>query len=321
MSEVFLGIDGGGTKTAFIAIDEQANVLGEYITGTSYYVEIGLDQSAKILQQGVEEVLRLANKSINDVSFAFFGLPAFGEDSKQVEALSRLPERFLPPHKFTCDNDMVNSWAAAFACRDGINIIAGTGAIAYGVNDQKRARCSGWGEMFGDEGSAFWIGCKGLGLFSKMSDGRLNKTPLYYIFKEAMALDYDLDMTAIVANVWNGERSKVASLCKLVFEAHQQDDPHASDLIIQAANELAQTIHTLSLQLGFTQSDNINISYSGGVFNAGDTILLPFKRYLESTGYQFNICAPVLTPVQGAALYASILANKRLSDEALNRLL
>lgn len=321
MSEVFLGIDGGGTKTAFIAVDENANVLGEYTSGTSYYVEIGLEESANILHQGVLEVLRQANKSVDDVSYAFFGLPAYGEDSKQVEALSRLPERFLAPHKFTCNNDMVNSWAAAFAGRDGINIIAGTGAIAYGVNGKTHARCSGWGEMFGDEGSAFWIGCKGLGLFSKMSDGRLNKTPLYFIFKEAMKLDYDLDMTAIVANVWNGERSKVASLCKLVFEAQKQGDVHANELIIEAANELAQTIHTLSKKLGFTLNDTVDVSYSGGVFNAGNTILHPFKQYLKDTGYKFNIRAPVLTPVQGAALYASILANKRLSNDALNRLL
>ena len=51
------------------------------------------------------------------------------------------------------------------------NIVAGIGSICYGERNGAIARCGGWGELFSDEGSAYWIACRGLNLFSRMSDG------------------------------------------------------------------------------------------------------------------------------------------------------
>ncbi len=37
---------------------------------------------------------------------------------------------------------------------DGINLVAGTGSIAYGEFAGRAARAGGWGELFSDEASA-----------------------------------------------------------------------------------------------------------------------------------------------------------------------
>ncbi len=61
------------------------------------------------------------------------------------------------PGDICCGNDMVCGWAGSLACADGINVVAGTGSICYGEYQGRSARCGGWGELFSDEGSAYWI--------------------------------------------------------------------------------------------------------------------------------------------------------------------
>ena len=73
---------------------------------------------------------------------------------------------------------MICSWAGSLACEDGISVIAGTGSMAYGEYEGRSARAGGWGELIGDEGSAYWIAREGMNLFSRMSDGRAPRGPL-----------------------------------------------------------------------------------------------------------------------------------------------
>jgi len=86
-----------------------------------------------------------------DVDFAFFGLPAYGEDTTLIRELDQLPRRCLPANAFLCGNDMICGWAGSLLCRDGISIVAGTGSICYGERNGSIARCGGWGELFSDE--------------------------------------------------------------------------------------------------------------------------------------------------------------------------
>ncbi|MGO2076599.1 MAG: N-acetylglucosamine kinase [Pseudoalteromonas sp.] len=168
----YLGVDGGGTKTAFALLDHEHNVVASHESGTCYYVEVGLGGAQSVLESGVKALLEQVNGSVGDITFAFFGLPAYGEDSKLINEINALPSHFMCSDKYHCDNDMVNGWAAAFNGADGINIVSGTGSIAYGVSNNQNARCGGWGELFSDEGSAYWIGRNGLQVLTKMSDGR-----------------------------------------------------------------------------------------------------------------------------------------------------
>ena len=81
----------------------------------------------------------------------------------------------------------------------GINLVAGTGSIAYGRNDAgEEARAGGWDERFSDEGSCYWLGMKSLELFfSKESDGRAEKGALLEIFRNRFELKCDFDIIDI----------------------------------------------------------------------------------------------------------------------------
>ncbi len=302
--KIFLGVDGGGTKTAFTLIDEQVRVISAFEHTTSYHVQIGLDGLRQLCVEGVNAVLAQAQLNTSDITHAFFGLPAYGEDSRVTSALDAIPEFSLGHRRYTCGNDMISGWAGSLACADGINITAGTGSIGYGEHKSRVARAGGWGELFSDEGSAYWIAVQGLKTFSHMSDGRIPKGPLHAVFMTAFDLKSELDLSGILMADHATDRDKVAALSRLVADAAHKGDRAAQAIFNQAAVELVSIADAIASALDFSQHQTVNVSYSGGVFNAGDLILLPFKTCLDDSGYAYKIVSPQHPPQIGAALYA-----------------
>lgn len=317
---MYLGVDGGGTKTAFALISAEGDLLARHQETGTYHLDIGVEGVQKVLQSGVSTVLGKANCTADEIHYAFFGLPAYGEDSRLLTALDAIPALFLPPQKYRCDNDMICGWAGSLGCQDGINMVAGTGSISYGERDGRSARCGGWGELFGDEGSAYWIGQCGLNLFSRMSDGRAEAGPLRDIFRETLALESDLDLSGLVLNEWRGERRKIAQLSLLVYRAAQAGDVLAENIFSRAAQELAEIIEATRRQLAFEDKEEIQVSYSGGVFNAGSLIIDPLSQALNATNVRYTLTAPRYEPLIGAALYAAKCDGVIFSVETLARL-
>jgi len=317
---MFLGVDGGGTKTAFALIDSAGRVLARHQDSSAYYIEVGMAGVAAMLARGCEAVFAAAGVTAADVSFAFFGLPAHGEDRSVLPQLDALPRAVLGHDRYLCGNDMVCSWAGSLACADGISVIAGTGSMAYGEVAGRRARAGGWGELFSDEGSAHWIARAGLGLFSRMSDGRAPRGPLYQLVRDRLALQQDLDLCQVVYGELKGERSRIAALSRLVSEAAALGDQQAQAIIAAAAAELAALVDAVRSALGIEAGQDVAVSCTGGLFGADGPLHTPFAQALAARGAAYRLAPPRLAPVIGAALYAARSAGTPLAAAALERL-
>ncbi|WP_343729163.1 BadF/BadG/BcrA/BcrD ATPase family protein [Duganella sp.] len=317
---MFLGVDGGGTKTAFALIDSQGQVLARHIESSAYYLEVGLDGMAAMLARGCQALLAEAGVTASDLTFAFFGLPAYGEDRAVQPQLDALPRAILGHARYLCGNDMVCSWAGSLACADGISVIGGTGSMAYGELDGRRARAGGWGELFSDEGSAHWIARAGLALFSRMSDGRAPRGSLYKLVRQRLALADDLDLCQVIYGELQAERSRVAALSRLVSEAAALGDLQAQAIIMEAAAELVALVDAVRGSLGVPEDEEVAVSYSGGLFGADGPLQAPFAQALAASTGPYRLTPPRLAPVLGAALYAARSAGAPLSDAALERL-
>src|SRR5690606_35940353 len=103
----FLGVDGGGTKTRFLLVDAEARPLAQAELGTTYYPQVGLDGAREVLARGVDEVLGAAGRRGDDIAWAFFGLPAYGEDSAVAPQLDALPAGILGHARYRCGNDKI----------------------------------------------------------------------------------------------------------------------------------------------------------------------------------------------------------------------
>lgn len=316
----YLGVDGGGTKTEFLIVDESGRVLAAHRAGSAYYLEIGVPALEALIVEGLRATLAQASLSPAEITFACIGLPAHGEDSALVERLDAIASAVLPLKRYRSVNDTVCGWAGALACRDGINLVAGTGSIAYGEVAGRSARAGGWGELFSDEGSAYWVAREALTLFSRMSDGRAGKGPLYDLMRAHFGVRADLDVCAAVYGPPPLTRSQIAALAPLAARAVLAGDLGAARLFATAAQELAMLVHAVRGQLAVSPQDSLPVSYSGGMFKAGSLLTPLLEAALAQSGRCYEFIAPQLAPWAGAVLYAAKLAGTPLTAQAVGEL-
>ena len=308
----YLGVDGGGTKTDFILITKKGQILSYFRTGTCHYKEIGLERFEKVIKEGIRKVTGEAGLEAEDISFAFLGIPCYGEFKEDIPVLKGIISSVLG-EDFKCGNDVEAAWAGSLACKPGINIVAGTGAIGFGRDpDGNSARASGWGYFCGDEGSGYWLGKKLISLFTKEADGRIEKTVLYHLIRDEFSLEDDFDFISVVHDELELKRSKIARLAVILDRAADQGDQKALELFDQAAYEHSLTAAALRDKLNFAGPDQLPVSYSGGVFKAGEYILDPLRNYLHKKNMVLK--KPELSPAVGAVFYALQLDSKSSAD-------
>jgi N-acetylglucosamine kinase-like BadF-type ATPase len=318
--KTYLGVDGGGSKTAFLLIDESGRVLASHTEGPAYYLEVGWDALRNMLARGIRATLESGSMSPASLDFAFVGLPAYGEDSQILAQLDAAPSPPLMTGRYRCGNDAACGWAGALACEDGINLVAGTGSIGYGEYEGRAARAGGWGELFSDEGSAYWIAREGLNLFSRMSDGRAERSPWYDMVRQHFGLQSDLDLCAAIYGDGRVGRSHIATLAPLVTRAATAGDAQAAALFHRAAGELARIVDAVYDQLDIPAHAHATVSYSGGMFNERELLLDPFLANLSKDARRYRVASPRLPPVAGAALNAARLSGAPLGAQAIRGL-
>ncbi|MFD8724662.1 N-acetylglucosamine kinase [Streptomyces sp. NPDC059629] len=317
---MFLGVDGGGTKTAFCLIDRAGAIRARAVAEGAYYFADngtgGVEHIAQVLRKGIRAVTEVAAITPADIAYAFLGLPGYGEVPGDVAALDAVPGEVLGHRRYACDNDMICGWAGSLGAVDGINVISGTGSMTYGERQGRGVRTGGWSELFSDEGSAYWIAARALNVFSRMSDGRLPEGPLAELLRRHLDLTSDLEVIDVVLNRWQGHRSEIASLSPLLVEAAGLGDTQAAAVLTEAGRELALLVDSARRRLGFAEADPVPVSYSGGVFRSA-AVLDAFTTELRGSTARYELRRPLFEPVVGAALYAAKLAGTPLDTAAL----
>lgn len=296
----YVGIDGGGTKTAFVLGDAQGKTLRTFTAEGCSYQSIGVERAATRIADGVRALL--GDRSLDDCGGCCIGLPCFGENAEADAQIEALLTRALHPMPLRLVNDVVVGWAGSLACAEGIHLVAGTGSIALGCGaDGRFVRCGGWTEFFGDEGSCYWISREGMSLFSKQADGRVAKGALYSLVREAYDLRDDFRFVDIVLTELASRREKTAAFQRLVLAAAQAGDVSAQQLYVRAAHELAQLAAGVRAQLSWS-AEPVKVSYHGGAFHAGEYLLSPLQKELAALGCTLQ--PPLGQATEGALLLA-----------------
>ena len=322
MTDFFLGGDGGGTKTDLVVVTGEGRLAACLRAPSTYYLSSGSRGTGlvgEVLGEAVPAVCSQAGLVPGDIRFAFFGLPGYGEVRADVPLLDAAAAQALRHGRFRCDNDMLCGWAGSLAGADGINVIAGTGSMTYGRRAGAGVRAGGWGELFGDEGSGYWIGIRALRTFSKMSDGRAERGPLHDVLRRHLALEADIDLVGVVLHQWRGARQPIAALAPAVREAALAGDRCAQAILTDAAAELTRLVDTTRHRLGFSPGEIVPVSYSGGIFTMPE-VLDGFLAGIDALAASYRVSRPRYAPAIGAALYAAALGGAPLDAAALEAL-
>lgn len=293
--EIYLGVDGGGTKTAFLLDVDGKRFESKQIT--IHPKQVTKQQFFEIMKLGVGDVCRKAGIDPEEILYTFVAAPGYGQYPDTEAYIDEGIREAIDSDRFTVANDCVNGWAGSLNAKPGINLVLGTGQIGYGVDEEGNSmRSGGWGPLLGDEASGYYIGLKLLNHFTKMSDGRSDKTILYDIIKEKLDLKDDME---IIDKAEKMKRDEIASLSRIFTEALDKEDPYCKELLDEISKEAAAVIDSIIKGLNF--KEEVKVSYSGGVFNLGDRLI---KKIEEKSKNKIKIEKPYTDPSEGALILA-----------------
>lgn len=306
-----VGVDGGGTGTRAVVLDQAQNVIGEGRSGPSNPLRVGIATAANNVREAVDKACAEAGIRRGDIATATVGLAG----ARRKDIRDRTHEKISDCLKEIKSIElMTDGEIALYGATDGkagLVVIAGTGSICCGRNRQGRQVCAGgWGPIVGDEGGASWIARKALQAVAHASDGRGPKTSL-----TAAALEYfnvanadDLS-TAIYAPTMTNDR--LAGFGREVMTA-AQDDSLAVDILNEAGRELGRAATAVIKKLRM-ENEKFPVAYVGGVYGAGDLVLEPMRAEIARVAKLAYLSQPLFPPVVAAARMARAHLRSELS--------
>jgi glucosamine kinase len=279
MTQIVIGIDGGGSKTHAIVADESGNSLGE-ATGPGSAVKPGAEEaSSEVIVQAARAALEKAGMSEVKPRVLCVGVAGAGRENAKQALWQALIAQDVA-HDVVVHTDFGIALDDAFGEGPGVLLIAGTGSAAFGRSPAgTTGRCGGWGPIIGDEGSGTWIGRRALSIVSAASDGRESQTALTGAILTAAEVNEVADLIPWAAAA---TREQIASLAPVVFSVADGGDLRANALISLAVEELMLHIRALSQQLFGDERAAIPVALAGGLMTKGSTLRKRLEHRLRA---------------------------------------
>jgi N-acetylglucosamine kinase-like BadF-type ATPase len=256
-----LGIDAGGTKTVGYLADADLRIVGEGRGGGANLQSQGELEVEKVLHAVIEQALGDRGITPAAVCLGIAGVDREEDDRTVRDVMRRLGFR----RRLVIVNDALVALVAGAGYAAGVVLVAGTGSIAYGVNqDGFAARSGGWGFVLGDEGSGYWIGRHALAAVVRQADGRGPRTELTRLIFEHFQIDR---VESLVHEVYDRglRRQTVATLGPIVDAARAGGDLVAGEILNRAADELSRAAGSVIERLQM-RGQAFRLVLAGGMF-------------------------------------------------------
>lgn len=302
----YLGIDGGGTKTSF-AVADDTHLLAQHTEGGSSPTRHDDATVQRVLRSGIESVCAKAG-----VQPGQFGYSCVGSAGVAIEAGRNLIERTVRDiigGQIAIVGDMLIAHEAAFFGSSGVIVIAGTGSIAFGVNDDgENARAGGRGPIVSDEGSGTWIGRKAVSALLRAWDSGQETCLDRFLLPAWQITDAD----ELIRKCARATPNEFSRLFPAVQSAAASGDSFAHDLLTQAGMELA-TIGKIVARKLWPRTNHVRVAMAGGIFRNSPTVRLAFYNHIHAERPDSRVRLTTILPVLGAVVMA-----RRMSRADLN---
>jgi len=294
---LYLGIDGGGTKTTCVVADERT-VLGSATSGGSNITRWGEARVHEALQASVREACAAAHVDPKSIASTCVGLSGAGRPEVRDAVTRRMAE--IVSGRVKVVSDLETTLEAAFGDGPGVITIAGTGSIAYGRDPQGRtARSGGWGLAISDEGSGQWIGRAAVCAVLGAKDAGEEPALMAAILKTWKLTTLD----ELVRHANASPAPDFSSLFALVLEAGGHGDALAGAVLDRAGVELAALARNVIHRL-FDGAVSVPVAMSGGVFRQSNRVRQVFYNSVVGEVPYARVQAMVVDPVGGALALA-----------------
>lgn len=300
-----LGVDGGGTQTRCVVLDNQGSVVGVGISGPSKP-----DAVEPVLgSQNLQEAIRIACQSCGGpgaIDSVFIGMGGVISPADVQVVLGMLDGLDLRPSiPIGVEVDIRVALAGATAGQPGIALIVGTGSSCYGRNAAGDAwRSGGWGYIIDDYGSGFYLGQKALEAVVRAADGRNVATALTEPCMEALGIT---DLNELMHRIYYPrlDHTGIAALAPIVVQCAEHDAT-ALEIIKQGCDELALMVAVTMEKLSL--GDDVVVVPVGSL----GTVNQFYRQELENAIHKRLPQARIRQPIAPAVIGAAFLALQQL---------
>lgn len=272
----YIGVDGGGTKTAFALFDENKNMLcnveGKGSNHENY--DNGFDDAVAVIWQGLNDLCNKAEINLDDVSFTLMGLAGIDHPWQHDKMCAMLSELGLKNFEVYNDGFIVIKAGSISGVAIGYN--CGTGVCCNGIDSNGNAmQLMGLGDFTGDISGgtniavkAFEIAYNELYLHMYTSAVTKNIMKIYGFTTREEVVD-------LVGHLENMEGEHIRNFISAFFDAANEGDKVALDYCEAMAERGARAIHGLTQELTFN-GDEVEVVLSGSI-----NVKLPNQPYLD----------------------------------------
>lgn len=312
MSEYFLGVDTGGTKTHALLADETGQALGFGQGGAGNWQTVGYEGQREVLQDVTHQALKMAGVTEGEVRAAGFGMAGYDWPAQ------------LEPHResvralgLTCPceivNDAVVGLLAGAEAGWGVVLIAGTGNNCRGRDPQGReGRITGEGPRFGEFGGGIEMVMKAVHAAAYEWTRRGPKTLLSKMFIELVGAR---DLGDLIEGIDLGRYQPDAAWALAIFQAAYSGDPAAREVVEWSGRELGESACAVIRQLGI-EAREFEVVMAGSLFMGGDLYIAPLRETILKTAPAARLVRLEAPPVVGGVLLAM---EQVLGTEAASR--
>ncbi|MGN1169202.1 MAG: N-acetylglucosamine kinase [Acutalibacteraceae bacterium] len=273
----YIGVDGGGTKTAYALFDENKNLL-EMVKGPGSNhenYEGGFDEAAKIIWAGINSLLMESGKKLSDISFTLMGLAGIDHQFQHDEMYKRLSNYGL------CDFEIYNDGfivvKAGSTGKEAIGYNAGTGTCCNAVDsDGKMLQLAGLSEFSGDEGNGHWIAMMTYRTIYDDVYLGLGETALTKMFYDEYSITTREQFLSYVSEFESENPDPfIMRLIDFFFDAAKLGDKKTLAIVEEMAQRGSDLIAAHAKQLNF-ECDEIEVVLSGSIHTK-----LPSDIYID----------------------------------------
>lgn len=304
-----IGLDGGGTKTECVLMDEGQRVLLRSRSGASNPFRGGVAAAVAALREAVEEALWEAKSVPREVVAIVAGLAGAGRPELAEAVRSGLRQAY-PDSKVKVITDLE---AALAAMEEGpaVVLVAGTGSAAIGRDAAGHVqRGGGHGAFIGDEGSAHDIGRKAVAAVLREREAGHADSALERRMLRELGYSSWEELKSLARDVVDGTYPRIF---RVVLEAAVAGDPLAQSLLREAAEHLASLVGDLAGRLGLAGRP-FPLGKTGGLCGRGDYFEQLLDEMLRKAAPQARIGPLPRTAGEAAARLALHLAAEGLTS-------
>ena len=294
--ERILGVEGGGTKTAWALVE---TVAGSSDPGCEFHIlEHGKLQSSNFRLTAPERLRAILAELPTQIDRAGVFLAGCGTEEDR-NALKRICLEVWPNAKIVTGSDRDSGLAAALDRGDGIVVNAGSGSSVTGRRGDRIERAGGWGHILGDAGGGYSLSMQALRLILREHD--LHRAQMDFSAKVLHALSLN-NFDELVRWVQTADKMDIATLAPVVFEAGAAGDARMMDIIEEGARVLCEYTEAVADRLHLLAP---KVVLMGGLFYRDSIYTHAFRRRLKKNLPDARVTTAERAPELGAAWLAA----------------